>query len=219
VGLPAEAAHRVFDRPGAAHRVVVGRHPASVCGPLPVSFVCGGLALVGLPLTFVGVPLALIGQPLTFVGVLVAPGPSLPTRLAGAGTLIGGPSTLNRLIGWTGRISRAFLVVQMALLGRVGDASALLVTDGTARVLRRLLNSRWPMAAAPDHGRNIRVPPRGACGCTCLGGSRLGHMRDAQPEALSRVVPLARRIPLEPKVPIRSGPLLRPAPGRTVVAM
>jgi hypothetical protein len=132
VGLPAEAAHRVFDRPGAAHRVVVGRHPALVCGPLPVSFVCGGLALVGQPLTFVGVPLALIGQPFTFVGVLVAPGPSLPTRLAGAGTLIGGPSTLNRLVGWTGRISRAFLVVQMALLGRVGDASALLVTDGTA---------------------------------------------------------------------------------------
>jgi hypothetical protein len=136
-----------------------------VCGPLPVSFVCGGLALVGQPLTFVGVLLALVGQPLPFVGVLLAPGPGLPTRLAGAGALTGGLGTLDGLVGWA------------SLVGRVGDASALLVADGTARVLRRLLNSRWPRAAAPDHGRTIRVPPRGACGCTCLGGSRLGQMR------------------------------------------
>jgi hypothetical protein len=161
----------------------VGRHPALVGGPLPVSFVRGGFALVGQPLTFVGVPLALVGQPLTFVGVLVAPGPGLPTRLAGAGALTGGFGTLDGLVGWTGRISRALLVVQMALLGRVGDASALLVADGTARVLRRLLNSRWPRAADPGPWAQYpgaaarcvwlhlfgRVPPGQMRGCPARG--------------------------------------------------
>ena len=138
VGLLGEAADRVLDRLGAAHAVVVGRRPALVGGPLPVSLVSGGLPQVGQPFPFIGLPLPQVGQQFPVIGVLVTARPGLPARFGGTCTVTGGLITLDGLVGSTGLVGRtglisraflvasAFLVVQASLLRWISDVSTLL---------------------------------------------------------------------------------------------